>query len=104
MRATLNRVAMLQNVPEIQHEIMGFCVQFAVVVHMHSQRVTFSDVFIVCDVCSALRILGTCLFGKHRYTEDRAYQGDIRRLVWALSDHDLTMHRIGNNRLFVCSI
>ena len=58
MRATISRVPLLQNVPEIQHEIMGLCVHFAVVVLTHPQRTMYADVFIVGDVGSALRILG----------------------------------------------
>jgi len=81
MRATISRVPMLQNVPEIHREIMGFCVHFAVVVLAHSQRITYADVFIVGDVGSALKILGAFFFGKHPYTEDRTYLGDIRHAI-----------------------
>ena len=61
MHATLNRVDVLQNVTEIQLEIMGFCMRFAVVVHTHSQRVALANVFIVNDIGNALRILDACL-------------------------------------------
>ena len=81
MRATISRMPMLQNVPEIHREIMGFCVHFAVVVLTLLQRITFADVFIVGDVGSALEILGACFFGKHPYTEDRTYLGDIRHAI-----------------------
>ena len=103
MRA-ISRVPMLQNVPEIHREIMGFCVHFAVVVLTHSQRITYADVFIVGDVGSALKILGACFFGKHPYTEDRTYLGDIRWQLRVRSDQDLSIYRFGNNRLFVCSV
>ena len=100
-------MAIFQNLLEIQREIIGFCRYFAVVVHTHSQRVAFADVFIVKDFDTALMIFRACFFGKNPYIEDhtyRTYREGIRQQLRLLDERDFTTHRIGNNRLFNCGI
>ena len=95
LKSTLSRISCF-GCPEIPLLITRFLTRYAIVIHTHSPRVTYADVFIVDDMDMVMLGIGATLFVKHPYEADVMYLIKMESVFGPLEQFGI----FGNNRIY----